>query len=285
MLIVLRSQHRKQSFLHFGICLLSAFCHSVALCLSTSNAIAEPLTAVTGSEAYAPYTDPADAKGGIFSAIVLRSFQRQGHDISLTYLPWLRGYESTRTNDTDMTFPYIKDEQRLRDFYYSDPVFAINFYLMFNRNNPLHGNSEANLKGKTLCRPLGYTTRPIQKLIDAKIIWIWKANTMEECYQLLDMGQLDAIVVERKVGRTTSEKLFGDPDYFGMLPQAFRSTGLHVIVSRQNPRAREIISQFNRGYEALLSSPEGRELFEAYDMPEPNLQVLEFLRKDDLGDE
>ncbi|UZT78309.1 hypothetical protein OF113_25495 [Ectopseudomonas chengduensis] len=44
----------------------------------------------------------------------------------------------------------------------------------------------------------------------------------------------------------------------------FQSSTLHFIVSRQHPRATELIERFNRGLEALKARGEYQRLIESY---------------------
>ncbi len=127
---------------------LSLFC----LCPSI---YAEPIPIVTGNK-FAPFTDEKLPNGGLATEIIQKTFSEMGYETKIKFLPWQRGFNATKENKYFGTFPYSYNEERSKNFYFSEPIYNQVFLFFVLKNSNIHYSAESDLQGLRVCKPLGY---------------------------------------------------------------------------------------------------------------------------------
>lgn len=222
----------------FWVCVMSVFL------MSSSTEAGQSVRLVTGND-YKPFTDQTLPQGGMITEIVDQVFQKMGHQAEIEFHSWNRGYNMSEKGAFLGTFPYVKTPERMESFYFSDPIYIITT-LFFTRNDAdVSFVHPRDLKGLTVCKPLGYHLRDIQDFLDEGLIVVRRPNTMESCFRMLRRGRVSLVPINEHVGWEVARQIADGEDIFRVLEKPLLETGLHFIVTRKNPQAQNIVERFN----------------------------------------
>ncbi|MDH3741691.1 MAG: transporter substrate-binding domain-containing protein, partial [Hyphomicrobiales bacterium] len=179
---------------------------------------------------YRPFTDQSLIRGGMITDLVTSALTRlkedsdgPGHTIS-----WVNDWSSHLNpllvrKAFDMGFPWFQPACDKRDqldeparfrcdkFFFSQPVFEILVLFFTNKSSDFQFTSDEQIVGKRLCRPSGYFTFDLDEqnrnwVKDEKITLIRPQN-VDECFQLLMKGEVDAVALNEFTGRAAVRKL------------------------------------------------------------------------------
>ncbi|WP_417702741.1 substrate-binding periplasmic protein [Pseudomonas sp.] len=234
---------------------------SLLLCAS---ARAEVLHLATGDD-YAPFTGKALPGQGMLTQVVRAALAEQGSAITLDWLPWNRGYLKARRGEYDATFPYVRSAEREAEFLYSAPIYVAEQYIFSRAGDHIELDDLSAMIGRRLCYPLGWQPpAAIQQLLEQGVLRRHSPLGLQECARLLLLQRDDLFIADRNLGDSALRSTGAELSKFHRSQTAFQSNTLHFIVSRQHPRAAELIERFNRGLEALKARGEYQRLIESY---------------------
>jgi len=215
---------------------------------------AEPIVlSLSTGDNYPPYTDLALPHGGMATKLVRDAFENSGYSVGkISRLPWKRGYLLAEQGKYHATFPYGWTKERAELFYYSDPFLLAAVYAWSRAGKSNIIKREEDLHGKVYCNPRGYGDFGlVLRLLDQNLLRRETSNSLQQCFKMLRAKRVDFV----SVTRSNAIKALSDA---GMpLEDVQRSEFAtdksyhHVIVSKQLPRALEIIDAFNTGLKIL----------------------------------
>jgi len=225
---------------------------------------AQSVHLVTGDD-YAPFTGKTLPGQGMFAQVVRAAMADQGIDITLDWLPWNRGYLKALRGEYDATFPYVRSAEREAKFLYSTPMYVTEQHLFSRAGDRIELEDLTHLQGKRLCYPLGWQLPlQVQALVEQGVLRRHSPVGLRECARLLLLRRDDLFISDRHLGESALRSTGAPANRFHRSVSTFDSNTLHVIVSRQHPRAAELIERFDRGLEALRSRGEYQRLIENY---------------------
>lgn len=225
---------------------------------------ADSVRLVTGND-YAPYTGKALPAYGMLSKLVRSVFERSGVSSSLYWRPWNRGYLNTLQGNFDATFPYVYSAARAQDFLYSEPMYVGEQYIFSRAGERFSADDISIMRGKRLCYPLGWQAPPkVQALLDAGYVQRHSPASLNECARLLLLGRDDFFLADRYLGESALLRSGATVNHFERSQTTINRSPLHLIVSRQHPRAQWLIDQFNQGLVKLKASGDYRRLIDSY---------------------
>jgi polar amino acid transport system substrate-binding protein len=216
----------------------------------TAVSSAETLNLVTGNN-YPPFTDENLPQRGMATEIVALAFERVGYQTRITFRPWRRGYEETKKGLFAATFPYIKTDDRLKHFYYSQPINTVYTRIFVTKDSRIKRLQD--LKGQRICIPLGYgVSKRFDDLFrepstDREV----NPVDLEGCLRMMVSGRKDFFIINEINGWMTIQKIFHSKDGFRTLDTEFEEESHHLIVSKHLPNGRALLYDFNRGLEKL----------------------------------
>lgn len=220
------------------------------LCCFTKAVSAYTIRLVTGND-YPPFTDETLQARGMITEIVELAFREVGYQAVITFRPWKRGYEETKKGIFVGTFPYIKTEERLKDFYFSQPINTM-YTRIFVTKDSLFTKLD-DLKGKRICVPLGYgITKAIDDMLAHESVR-QEGNpvNLESCLRMILSGRKDFFIINEIHGWMTIQNTFHNKEYFRTLDTVFEEVSHHLIISKTYPDGEKILEKFNKGLEQL----------------------------------
>ena len=199
---------------------------------------------VTGND-YPPFTDKALPEGGLATEIVTTVFREMGHDVTVAFRPWKRGFTDTLSTLYLGTFPYGNNPKRAEQFHYSQPLYSFGQYFFALTGSEARFERDEDLQGLRVCLPLGFNPVRLGPLEEKGIIKMVRPPDLEGCFRMLARGRADLVRVNDRAGWALAEQLFPGEEKVKMLPKPVRETVEHFIVSRSYPGGEAIVAAFD----------------------------------------
>jgi len=219
----------------------------LVLGMTATPASAETVRLTTGND-YKPYTDESLPGGGLATQIVRAACEAVGHDLSVDFRPWKRGYNDTLENKYIGTFPYVKTEERLKEYAYSEPIFTAVRRPLVMADSDVQASDLDALKGMTFCEPAGYAIfGKLKPMLDAGEIERHEPQSMKSCLRLLQRGRVDFVPLGSVQGPATVADVLGTTETTRFLDIELAKTILYVMVPKDAPDAQARLAIFNKG--------------------------------------
>lgn len=218
---------------------------------------------LTGSN-YAPFTDKDWPGEGLITELVNAIMEETPNPV-----PYAVDWEDDWSKHLfplldeakyDMGFPWLKPDceadpanERCANFHFSDPLFEMPIQLFVRADADFVFDSDADIEGKTLCRPKGYYTHDLDAqgrnwLKEGKITLV-TPDTPDACFSALVAGEVDAVPENLFLGAT----LIKDLNLRGKvkaLERPLSKETLHIIVSKKHWRGTTFLYRVNAGLAA-----------------------------------
>jgi len=146
---------------------------------------------------------------GLSVNIVNEIFSRiDGFDASYNPLiPWKRVLHDVEYGNIDAIFPILKNEERLKKYYYTDAIIPAEttiFYLKKNFPNGLKWNTLKDFKHKSICVLDGYSVHKYLKKKQKEEGYEYKivttSGSAESCLRLLEKSRVDFYAANKSTG-------------------------------------------------------------------------------------
>ena len=188
---------------------------ALILCSLSSSATANVVQLVTGND-YHPYTDQSLPNRGMVTEIVESAFKEVGYDPKIVFRPWKRAYAETKEGIFAGSFPYIKAEARLKDFYFSEPIHTMSIRVFVGTDSPIRELDD--IQGKRICIPLGYAVSKKFREIIGNHIDQQEANPSDlaSCLRMIRSGRKDFFIINEINGWMMIQKTFHTKKYCGV---------------------------------------------------------------------
>jgi len=207
---------------------------------------------VTGNN-YLPFTDEKLPERGMFTEIVNKIFLNMNKKTDIEFWSWKYGFDATLEGEFDATFPYLKNEERLKTFYYSKPVYKMFILPFVLKDNPIKYKKLNDLKGLSVCRPEGYYTHDLKPLIDNDAIVLKRPKELDTCFHMLLQKEVDVVPVNEFTGKGAVHRLKLD-NRIKALENYVSIETLHVIFPKNNSDSRMLQHDFDQELMKLENS-------------------------------
>ncbi|MFY0622163.1 MAG: transporter substrate-binding domain-containing protein [Pelagimonas sp.] len=222
---------------------------------------------VTGSN-YAPFTDRDWPGDGMVTELVNAALETTPNPVSYSVTwedDWSKHlFPMLDSKQFDMGFPWLKPDcastpnnERCKNFHFSDPLVEVLILLFVREGSGITYEQDADVIGKTLCRPEGYFThdldRPGREWLKKGLIKLVQADSPKACFQELLAGRVDAVTLNVFLGATTIDDM-GLRGAVVPLDKPLSVEGLHVVISKKHWRGTTHLYRFNAGLAALKKS-------------------------------
>ncbi|WP_233416704.1 LysM peptidoglycan-binding domain-containing protein [Halovulum marinum] len=229
---------------------------------------------VTASD-WAPFSDEEQAQGGMMTEVVNTAMSkvRPAEDYQIDFInDWGAHLQPLLTDNAyDFGFPWFRpncdvieklgegSQFRCNNLFWSEPIYEqiIGFYTTDDFATPL---SHGDLFGARLCRPAGYSSFMLEErdLVEPNVTLL-QPVTPSDCFEALLAGEADVVALAEDVARDVISDL--DAADRVVKQDALDTVAtLHVVISKNNPKAQEYLTLLNEGIDEIKDSGEWFEI-------------------------
>lgn len=216
---------------------------------------------LTGDD-FAPFTDRGLPKGGILAEVVEEAMKaanpKEGYAIHWVN-DWSAHHEPLLSNALlDIGFPWFKPDcdadpetYRCANLNFSDSMFEVLMLLFVDKSRPIAFVSDADLAGKTLCRPKGYSTYIFDQhgrnWLKNNHINLHIEPSPADCFDALVEGTVDGVVLNEFTGRKKIKEMNLSDKVEVARGQPISVDGNHMVVHKSHPNGPELLAEFEKG--------------------------------------
>ncbi|MGY3437339.1 MULTISPECIES: LysM peptidoglycan-binding domain-containing protein [unclassified Marinovum] len=231
---------------------------------------------VLAGDGYQPFSDRALRNSGMLSEVVDRALSASGTGETHKFV-WINDRSAhldpmLSEGMSELAFPWIKPTcagaEACDDLIYSEPMFEMLVMLYTRVGADLPYESEADLADRRVCRPKGLQIEALESAgadwLSGKRATVRQPATAEDCFALLVQGETDFVVLnEFTAGLVLADMGLRDQvEAASARPLAIAS--LHAVAHRTNPRAQQVISQFDQGLASIKASGDFQRIIDAH---------------------
>jgi polar amino acid transport system substrate-binding protein len=222
---------------------------------------------LTGSD-FAPFTDRDWVGQGMVTELVNAALEEMPQPVTYEIAwedDWARHPPlMLEQRQADMGFPWLKPdctetpgEGHCADFLFSDPLMEVLVMLFVRSDATFRFERDTDLHGRTLCRPEGYFRHDLDRAdrqwLTNGLVTLVEADSPDACFELLMLGQVDAVSVNEFLGLTKISEL-GLSGLVRPMDRPVSIEGLHVVIPKRHHRATAFLYRFNAGLASLRAS-------------------------------
>lgn len=221
------------------------------------------------TENYPPYVASNLKHYGVLGQIVTEAFKLEGINVEFNFFTGKRAYKLAKTGEYDATMPWARREERLKLFYYGEPVIESDHEVFFFRRgkkfkwDPKRQNYE-DIRGFDIGAIIGYNYGP--KFMEAekkKIVSVSRMLEISQLFQMLLSGRLDLMISPERIAlyelKTTIDK------EKAMAIQSIVAIDEpieydYLLISKKSKKGAHFFEAMNRGLRKLKESGRHNEI-------------------------
>ncbi len=244
---------------------------SAPLAVPLGNAATRSKINLLTADDYKPFTDRSLPNGGMYTEIVQATMDaaapQEGYAIHWVN-DWSAHHEPLLANALlDLGFPWFKPDcdadpetYRCANLVFSDPVFEVLSVMLVQSSSGFAYNTDADMQGRTLCRPAGYSTFIFDQdgrnwLKDGDIT-LEMPGTIDDCFRMLTAGEVDGLVLNEFTGRQKIKDLGLDGQVQVATGLPIAIDGLFIVAHKSHPQAQELMVLVNDGLSQIKQNGE-----------------------------
>ncbi|OUR95971.1 hypothetical protein A9Q81_13335 [Gammaproteobacteria bacterium 42_54_T18] len=224
--------------------------------LSSNSTQANETVRITNGE-WPPYLSKALKHHGVASHIIVESFKPQKIDVEWVFFPWKRAFRNAQHGTWDGSAIWSKSEERLENFFYSEPVIEARGVIFHRKDMPFSWKNYSDLSKYKIGAATGYFYGDdFKKAEDNSVIQVSRVTKDATNFKKILTSRIDLVFVEEDVGLEILKTQFSSEQAAEITnaPKAYRSTTYHLILNKKNPTNELNIKAFNTGLKALRNS-------------------------------
>ncbi len=228
--------------------------------LSSAPGAEGPKVISIASEEYSPYTSAKLKDFGIDAAIVTAAFRLQGIEVKYGFFPSARAFNMARSGEVDATLPWAKRAGREKQFYYSDPVIAVDVeHFFYRKDKPLKWNSARpdmkQLKALSIVSIIGHNYgNTFQEAEKAEVFHSNRVAYLRQGFAMLLAGRVDALISKKHVAEPELSTRFSKTERAQLTSVPVSQappTHDYLLISRQAKNGEYFLQAFNQGLKKL----------------------------------
>jgi polar amino acid transport system substrate-binding protein len=222
----------------------------IVLCaLSVFSSIEAKDPLVLGNDIWPPFIIDGSERGTA-EMLVCQALERSGRACEVSVDDWDRVLDGARAGTIDGIAAAWHDANRESYLLYSEPYLTNRIVPVLNNDNPASINSISDLAGLRVAMVTDYSYGEEIMAMIQNIEVIKSINSLD-ALRLVQNGKADIALLDELVARDELAKPGMESLSSSDTVLAFRD--LYFAVSRQHPQAQEIIDDFHRSYELMLT--------------------------------
>lgn len=213
---------------------------------------------------WGPFADEDLPDNGMASAIAREVFETPGREVKVVFHPWERAYSEAKEGLFQAAFPYAYNEERARDFLFTEPLFSTTQRLFAARN---HTESEAAFTGSarpSICLPRGYNQTLVARLFQETDFVIERPREMVHCLRMALLGRVDFVLVSEAVGwYIIDSQPELERDDFLMMRWRHENT-VHIMIPKALDNAESLLEDANARIQQMKADGTMEAIIERY---------------------
>jgi polar amino acid transport system substrate-binding protein len=214
----------------------------------------EALTVTLANGEWAPFFSENLKYYGVVSRIVKDAFAQEGIKVKYVFRPWKRGLQEAVMGKWNGTVGWLKTEDRLKQFYFSEPIMRPTPIFFQRKDNPIKWETMSDLQGVKIGTSTGYYYgKEFAKAESEKKLSVIRSVEPILNLKMLIGRRIDLAAVEREVGLNLLKTRFTPEESAQIEPQEkiFHSDDAYLLLSKKSKNSRQLIETFNRGLNKL----------------------------------
>ncbi|NJN77368.1 MAG: amino acid ABC transporter substrate-binding protein [Saprospiraceae bacterium] len=124
---------------------------------------------------------------------------------------------------------------------------------------------DRDLKGKRIAIAKGVSIKELDALAAKRMVDLIPALTLEIAFQMLEKGEVDMVASPELVGLLTLKNMtIIDMNSFKILEKEIGTEELFLVISKNHPQAEDILSEFNKTYQRMVSEGKINQLINSH---------------------
>ncbi len=228
---------------------------------------AEETIVLTGQPWY-PFLAKDLTHHGFVGHVITEAFALEGVQVIWKFRPPKRALEEARSGQVDGTGVWSsKTPDRLKDFYFSEPVLEGPFVFFHLKHYPFDWKTVDDLKGIKIGAILGQKYTPaFNKAEEERILSVERVSSAHQNFLKLLATRIDILCINRDAGMQILEKGFS-PEQIEQItyhPTPIRTSHYSILFSKKKERNTHMLELFNNGLDALKKSGMYDQFYEAH---------------------
>jgi len=238
----------------------------VILGLAVSSLIyAEDAIQITNGE-YPPFLSENLKYYGAGSHIVTEAFKLEGIKVKYGFFPWKRSFNLAQRGEWDGTILWVKNQEREKNFYISDPVIS-GIYVFFHlKDYPFDWSTIDDLQNLEIGGTIGYHYGDaFEKAETEKKFNVQRVPEDEQNFRKLLKHRIQLFAVGLDAGYDLLRKHYDSNtiQLFTYHPKPLKEVTSHLLLSKKVKKNQRLILLFNQGLKKLKESGKYKQFFEA----------------------
>lgn len=214
---------------------------------------------------FPPYLSETMPEYGIASQIVTEAFALQGVTVEYGFFPWARSLALAQEGTWDGTLIWTKNEEREKDFYFSDMVVSGNAVFFHLNSYSFNWDSFEDLKGLRIGGTLEYNYgEEFKAAEEAGVFTVERVPADIQNFEKLLAGRIDIFPMTQEIGQHLIQQSLL-PEQVAQItfhPKAVHSEPAFLLLSRQVEGNEEMMRLFNLGLQELRDSGRLQEIID-----------------------
>ncbi len=211
---------------------------------------------ILASGEWAPYVSEGLLYEGVVSRIVREAFEAEGYEVEFEYRPWNRSMEEARNGKWHGTLPWLKNEEREKDFYYSEPIAYQTYVIFYKKDLNFTWEDISDLQGYTIGGTDGYSYGlEFDEAINEGQITVERTTEDAQNFQKLMAGRVDLVLCEIDVGYDIIEDIdIAGAEDITHAPKSVNTEPLYLLLSKEVDGNADLVVTFNQGLQSITDS-------------------------------
>ena len=232
--------------------------------LSATHAEEPKQLTVFVDNSYPPYMYELGAleAEGLYPRLIEEAAKRTSYHLEIKAYPWKRALALGAAGTGAVGGAYMNDE-RLRVYDYSEPLYEESLVLFINKDRPFEFDDVADLEGRIVGVNRGWSYgQKFDEARERELFTVSIKNSPEENFQLLALGRIDCVILDKLSGNSYVE-LLKIEDRIDVLPNPFSINNGYLIVPKQLDM-QAFLDEFNASVESLRREGMYQEIVQSF---------------------
>lgn len=222
---------------------------------------------ITSGE-WSPYMSLSLEHNGLIAQIAREAFEVQGVKVQISFFPWARTQELSKSGEWDATLAFTKTKLREPFYIFSDPIYTGHYVFFHRKEWTFQWNNYSDLSKYMMASTRGFGGMG-QSFLDAEesgLIHVLRNTNDIQSFMMLQSRRVQLVPSDLEVGYVLLHDIFGKKavNEFSHNPTQIRISDYCLAISKKSKKAQEILETFNAGLAKLRKSGRYAEILKSW---------------------